>query len=199
MLAVHESSQHDLTTGQKMGAQYKVKWVDIDDPNPEDLINNGVFQQGFDNGGAKFTRLEGIHYGHNGIVVSSTDGGAAKQGQVWFYDPAKETLRLIFESPSADVLNYPDNVAVSPRGGILLCEDGDDKEFLHGLTMNGELFKFAENNVILNGEKNGFKGDFTGAEFAGACYSPDGKWLFVNVQRPGITFAITGPWDLGVL
>ncbi len=45
----------------------------------------------------------------------------------------------------------------------------------------------------------GFNGDFTGSEFAGACYSPDGKWLFVNVQSPGITFAITGPWRTGAL
>ncbi len=25
-------------------------------------------------------------------------------------------------------------------------------------------------------------------------YSPDGNWMFVNIQVPGITFAITGPW-----
>ena len=25
--------------------------------------------------------------------------------------------------------------------------------------------------------------------------SPDGRWLFVNIQTPGITFAITGPWS----
>ena len=36
-------------------------------------------------------------------------------------------------------------------------------------------------------------------EWAGACYSPDGRWLFVNIQTPGITFAITGPWNLGPL
>ena len=32
------------------------------------------------------------------------------------------------------------------------------------------------------------------SEFAGPRFSPDGKWLFVNIQVPGITFAITGPW-----
>ena len=31
-------------------------------------------------------------------------------------------------------------------------------------------------------------------EWAGAVFSPDGKWLFVNIQTPGVTFAITGPW-----
>ena len=31
----------------------------------------------------------------------------------------------------------------------------------------------------------------------GACFSPDGSTLFVNVQSPGITFAVTGPWRHG--
>ena len=61
------------------------------------------------------------------------------------------------------------------------------------------IFKFAKNNVILNGERNGITGNFTGSEFAGACYSPDGEWLFANIQSPGITVAITGPWQNGAL
>ena len=37
---------------------------------------------------------------------------------------------------------------------------------------------------------------FTGnSEFAGAVFSPDGEVLFVNIQYPGITFAIRGPWS----
>ena len=46
---------------------------------------------------------------------------------------------------------------------------------------------------------HGILGDFRDSEFAGACFSPDGRWLFVNVQRPGVTFAITGPWERGAL
>ena len=36
--------------------------------------------------------------------------------------------------------------------------------------------------------------DYRGFEFCGACFSPDGTTLFVNIQRPGLTLAITGPW-----
>jgi secreted PhoX family phosphatase len=32
-------------------------------------------------------------------------------------------------------------------------------------------------------------------EFCGACFSPDGTTLFVNIQQPGLTLAITGPWQ----
>jgi hypothetical protein len=32
-------------------------------------------------------------------------------------------------------------------------------------------------------------------ELAGACFSPDGGTLFFNVQQPGMTFAVWGPWS----
>jgi hypothetical protein len=90
----------------------------------------------------------------------------------------------------------PDNLTVSPRGGILLCEDPDvSTVYLRGLTPEGEVFDFARN--LLNDR-----------EFAGACFSPDGRVLFVNLQgdtlpggpgQPSMTFAIWGPWEAGAL
>jgi hypothetical protein len=32
------------------------------------------------------------------------------------------------------------------------------------------------------------------SEMSGPAFSPDGKHLFVNVQYPGVTCVITGPW-----
>jgi secreted PhoX family phosphatase len=57
------------------------------------------------------------------------------------------------------------------------------------LTRQGQLFDLAKN--ILPG--------FEGHEFAGATFSPDGRTLFVNIQRPGVTLAIWGPWERGAL
>ena len=51
----------------------------------------------------------------------------------------------------------------------------------------------------LAGQRNGISGRFPGSEFAGATFSPDGRWLFFNIQTPGITFALTGPWENGAL
>jgi uncharacterized protein len=70
---------------------------------------------------------------------------------------------------------------------------------MHGLTRDGRIFRFARNAVRLAGERNGITGDFTPREMAGVTYSPDGKWLFFNIQSPGITFAVTGPWADGGL
>ena len=83
----------------------------------------------------------------------------------------------------------------------MLCEDGDNPvQSLHGLTPDGEIFRFAENHVVLAGEPNGITGNFSGSEWAGATFEPkNGNWLFVNIQSPGITIAITGPWRTGAL
>jgi len=199
MLAIADTLQADTRKDQTTGAWRSISWVAIDEPDPTDVDANRVFYQGFDRGGAIFSRLEGAWYGHGRIYFVSTNGGDVEEGQVWEYDPANDRLRLLFESPDAEVLNMPDNICVSPRGGLVLCEDGSDTQFVHGLTVDGQVFRFAQNNVALNGERNDLVGDFTESEFAGATYSPDGRWMFVNIQRPGITFAVTGPWGNGAL
>jgi secreted PhoX family phosphatase len=173
-------------------------WVPIDNPDPGPG-ERATRHQAHAGGAALITRGEGLWYGNGLIYVVASDGGPARQGQIFALDPAAGTFTTVFASPSAAVLNAPDNICVSPRGGIVVCEDGSDAEFMHGLTPDGHIFPFAQNNVRLNGE-HGFRGDFTGSEWAGATFEPkNGNWLFANIQDPGITFAITGPWKQGVL
>jgi secreted PhoX family phosphatase len=201
MLKIQGITGGNLGASFANGTTFGVEWVTI--ANPDNVLStspgNFVWAQGRAQGAATFARLEGCWYGNDAkIYIVSTSGGIG-QGQIWEYSPADETIRLLFQSPGAAFLNAPDNITVSPRGGLVLCEDGNGLEFLHGLTVEGEIFPFAQNNVVLNGERNGFVGDFRGSEWAGACYSPDGKWLFANLQSPGITVAITGPWKSGAL
>ena len=204
MLAIKGRPRLDLRTGQTAGVRYPIDWEDIDEPervhsNPDERNSAGVFTQGYERGGALFGRLEGVWYAGRRIFVTSTDGGNAKMGQVWELDIRNQELRLVFESPGQDVLNMPDNLTVSPRGGLVLCEDGTANPCVHGLTRDGKIVRFARNNVVLNGERNGITGDFRRSEFAGATFSPDGEWLFLNIQSPGITLAVTGPWGRGML
>jgi secreted PhoX family phosphatase len=35
------------------------------------------------------------------------------------------------------------------------------------------------------------------SEWAGATFSQDGDWMFINIFNPGVTLAITGPWQDG--
>jgi hypothetical protein len=192
MLAIEGEPQANLAAGLSR-ARRRVSWVDVPRPDPENPLLDRTFAQGLSRGGARFTRLEGAWEGGGRIYFTSTSGGAAGQGQVFEYDPRSSSLRVVFESPSADVLNHPDNICVSPRGGLVLCEDGQVPQFVQGLTRDGDIFPLAQNNAILRAERNGVEGDFRGSEFAGATFSPYGRWLFFNPQSPGITLAMTGP------
>jgi secreted PhoX family phosphatase len=198
MLALPGERNYDASRGQRVGRRLPVTWVDIPRPDPPSAYDTAaVFSQGFSQGAARFTRLEGCWYGDRSIFFHATDGGDAGLGQVWQYRPDGADaggLTLVFESPSADVLDYPDNITVSPRGGVVICEDGADDQFVRGLTRDGRIFDFARNLV-------------SGDEFAGACFSPDGQTLFVNIMGStrdagpslGQTFAVWGPWEQGAL
>ena len=186
----------------RAGSVFDVKWVPIADPlrahSPKTTDTLGVYHQGKALGGSTFARLEGVFHTDRRLFFTATTGGDAEQGQVWEYSPETEKLRILFESPGAPVLNMPDNLCASPRGCLVICEDGGRPgQRLQALTPDGTLFAFAENHTRLRGERNGYSGDFRAMEWAGVCFSPCGHWLFVNLQMPGITLAITGPWADG--
>jgi hypothetical protein len=194
---------HDLRTGRRTGDRFKVEWVPIDEPERGVGPNGGEdgnLHQGKANGGTVFVRLEGCYVSGDTVYFTSTNGGDAASGQVWAYFPDREELLLVYESPSQETLYYPDNIAMSPRGGLVLCQDSyrDEAQSLFGLTPQGGLFEFARNNGIYE-NFHGLDGDYSNSEFAGACFSPDGRWLLVNVYTPGFTVAITGPWKNGLL
>jgi secreted PhoX family phosphatase len=198
-LAIEGHDGYETATHQATLTPRKVKWVRIDQPDSDaPMLDSGfVFNQGLAKGAAQFSRLEGCWYADNSIYFNATSGGDAGTGQVWQYHIGRDELQLVFESPSAAVLNSPDNIAVSPRGGIVLCEDGAGTNYVRGLTPGGALFDLVRNNI-------------NEIEWAGACFSPQGRTLFVNIQgntRPmhapggakGMTFAIWGPWESGAL
>ncbi len=196
----------DLRGGVLPGASFDIRWHAVPEPTRAHSLQRGgrdelgVFTQGKSLGGTTFARLEGCWFGDGKVFFDATSGGAAEAGQIWQFDPQQEKLTLLFESPAKEVLNMPDNLCVNPGGGLMLCEDNDYgaeelPQRMFSLSQDGHLTLFAQNNLRLNGERNGFSGDFRNKEWAGATFSPDGRWLFVNLQTPGITLAITGPWD----
>ncbi|HJR16708.1 MAG TPA: alkaline phosphatase PhoX [Gemmatimonadales bacterium] len=198
-LAIVGLPGHDTGTGQTILAPRKVEWVGIDEPDSDSpvLPSGFVFKQALEKGAAQFARLEGCWYGDDSIYFNATVGGNAGVGQVWQYHISRDELQLVFESPSPAILNSPDNICVSPRGGIVLCEDATGTNYVRGLTKEGAIFDLVRNNI-------------NNVEWAGACFSPSGSTLFVNMQgntRPleapsgdkAMTFAIWGPWESGAL
>lgn len=155
--------------------------------------------QGRDRGAAAFARGEGVTVEMRPgeaaarIWLMCTAGGRNKRGQLWCYRPspfegtAREreqpgTLELFVEPNDSRLLNHGDNVCVAPTGDLVISEDNSDMPRLIGITPAGATYVLAANA----------RAD---SEFAGATFSPDGSTLFVNLQAPGLTFAITGPWS----
>ncbi len=178
------------------GETFDVEWIDMEDvESPE----GDLAARGYAAGAARFCRGEGMDYGihpseeRGSVYFNCTQGGALRAGQVWQYRPSASegrrgeknnpgTLELIYESESSDQLDMCDNLAFAPWGDLILCEDGPGDQYLRGLTPDGRLYDIAHN---AHEEKS---------EFCGACFSPDGSVLFVNIQEPGLTLAIEGPW-----
>jgi uncharacterized protein len=217
MLAVAGQPNLDLAAAQRRRATYAVEWVDIDDPAPSFPYTPGttapttndaalvyVGNQGRAAGAAYFSRLEGSAFDDGVIYFCSTQGGGPAEtsigpiadgygngtGQIWAYHIQEQVLQLLFESPGADVLDFPDNVTTSARGTLILCEDNVNDNYLRGLTRGGQLFDVALNRLVSSTGSPRFND-----EFAGSTFSPDGKTLFVNIQASrGMSFAIWGPW-----
>jgi uncharacterized protein len=202
MLAVRGKPGYQTSAGQRAGQELDVEWVDVAQPDPGPG-EPSCYTQGAARGGAVFRRLEGAWWAprDRAVYFTATTGGEVTAGQLWAFRPRPEggTLTLVYESPARDALMQPDNVTVSPSGGILLCEDPDRARPAHlrGLTRDGVLYTFADN--ISSGLLRRSILPAILDEFAGGCFSPDGRWLFVNLQASGITLAITGPWQRGPL
>lgn len=114
---------------------------------------------------------------------------------MWFYDPKRRTLTLkvllgVNPDPSVDgAFDGPDNITVSPYGGLVIAEDGEGVQHLFGATESGRTYPIARNELNIGTEEEPEYSEFTGVTF-----SPDGKTLYANIQTPGIMLAITGPW-----
>jgi secreted PhoX family phosphatase len=165
------------------------RWLDLDDVDPEE---NDLRLRGAEAGAAMFARGEGLCTNGEEFFFTCTIGGQARLGQVFHYQPspfegsAREQespgkLTLIAESDEKSMLRNCDNLTVAPWGDLIVCEDTADDCGLVGIRPDGSQYEFADNA-------------YSNSELCGACFSPDGKVLFVNIQYPGMTLAITGPW-----
>lgn len=173
------------------GRWMATRWLDLDNPeSPDDDLR----QRGHAMGAVLFARGEGIHYGDGELYFCCTSGGAARLSQVMRYRPSRfegrpderrapGMLQNFVESTDPAQLNFGDNITVAPNGHLIVCEDQYTEavdNHLRGVTPAGALYPFARLRAR--------------TELAGACYSPDGAVLFVNVYSPGKTLAISGPW-----
>lgn len=171
-----------------VGKQYRVSWIDLDDVEaPKDDLR----QRAAAKGAALVARGEGLHMGvkrgQSEVFACCTSGGAKELGQILKLTVGSagqpDRVELFFESESTEQFNYGDNLAVAPNGHLIVCEDQYTAvvdNHIRGITPDGRAYNLARLHAQ--------------TELAGACFSPDGKVLFVNAYGPTATLAITGPW-----
>jgi secreted PhoX family phosphatase len=173
-----------------IGQPLAVEWVDLDDVESP---NNDLRKRGAAAGAAVFARGEGAWWGNDSAYFAMTNGGRNRFGQIFRYRPSPYegtsreadrpgTIELFSEPNDTELLSNCDNLVVAPWGDLILCEDTSSICRLIGVTPRGEYYILGSNTQ-------------RGRELAGACFSPDGSTLFVNIQNPGYTIAVRGPWD----
>jgi secreted PhoX family phosphatase len=181
----------DLSIATEVNTVYSVQWVPVPDRDARSVSVRKQFTQGQV---TRSRKLEGQWWADGGAYFVASfarhsDGSVNEHdGQVWFYDPHRSRIRLktifgVNPHPATGDVDFdgPDNITVSPHGGLILAEDGEGRSHLVGVTEQGKAYPLA-----LNLEND--------SEFAGPVFNASGSTLFANIQTPGYTLAITGPW-----
>lgn len=174
----------------KVGDSLPVEWITLNNVDPGD---NDLRLRGAAAGAATFARGEGLCADGDLIAFTCTIGGPARLGQIFQYtpSPAEGTrhesdnpgrLSLVTEAGRNSLLQNADNLTVAPWGDLIVCEDTDGACGLIGIRPDGTQYYVAMSRHPTS-------------ELAGVCFSPDGETLFVNVQYPGTTLAISGDWS----
>lgn len=178
-----------------VGERFAVKWVDLEEvESPKDDLRI----QAIGKGAVIFSRGEGMWFGsaaqvgEDSIYFACTDGGRKHLGQIFRYYPSEQEgtagesdqagqLELFLEPNDSALLKNADNLTIAPSGHLYICEDTSGLNQLRGVDEKGSIFTFGANRL-------------NDSELTGVCFQPDGKRLFVNIQNPGITLAIEGPF-----
>jgi len=174
----------------RLNTPMPTRWIDLDNVDSD---KNDLRRRGAEFGAATFARGEGLCNADGDMVFTCTIGGPARLGQVFRYQPSPfeatqdeadepGTLTLLAEATTDSLLRNADNLTMAPWGDLIVCEDTSNHCGLVGIRPDGSQYQLADNA-------------HSKSELAGVCFAPDGKTLFVNIQYPGMTLAITGPFS----
>ena len=167
-------------------------WIELEEVDSD---KNDLRLRGASLGAATFARGEGLTVAGDQFAFACTIGGPARLGQVFAYEPSPFEgtpeeqgspghLTLIAEGNENSLFKNCDNLTMAPWGDLLLCEDTVDTPdscSVVGVRPDGSQYLLANNA-------------YSASEVAGICFSPDGQIMFLNIQYPGMTLAITGNW-----
>jgi secreted PhoX family phosphatase len=195
-------------TSAQLGRPFPVRWVNVPERDGQTTSVRKQFTDEITRG----KKFEGVFGTEKGVYVVNSfafntgdlPADAVKHdGMVWFYSYAEQTITLVTYFPHQTttdsgtaprydgvVFDGPDNVTVTPWGTLVLAEDGVGASHVLSSTPGGPTYAIARNQLNIGTAEAPEYSEFTGPTF-----TSDGKVLFVNIQTPGITLAVTGPWE----
>ncbi len=204
-------------TSAQIGRPFKTSWKNVPDRHAQTKSMRDQFAAGEVTHSKK---LEGAWGDRHGLYFAASFAFAAgdlptdatkHDGQIWYYQYRSQTLTLMAYFPYNELLHSetvdpetglglsrdlafdgPDNVHVSPYGSLILAEDGNTANHLLSWSRETGAQAIARNLIVLEQTTSGAN---VYSEMTGPTFSPNGKVLFGNVQEPGHTFAIRGPWE----
>lgn len=178
----------DLTRGllevATVAPSGRVRWSGVPDPTAQGAPTRTQVP-----GATVFAGGEGIWY-WRGVCYFTTKGDK----KVWGYDVRKNLIDVLFDRRLAQdsSLDAVDNVTISPRGDVLVCEDGGNMEI--GLITSqravSPLLRFTGSQQ-------------EGSEVCGVVFDPSGKRMYCTSQRAfgvaglpgmGAVYEISGPF-----
>lgn len=189
----------DLSRGTLQAYKAGGRWVKIADPLGESGEEPAA--QGIAKGALRFSRLEGCVKRGRWLYFTETEDDTSC-GKIWrlHLDTYKLELWAEGRDPSKvkKTLCMPDNFVFDAAGNVFVCEDkgaasNDDPNRIWLIDRStGRMSVFGELVV-----ENNTPGVNLADEPTGACFSPDKRVLFLNLQRAngtGLTLAIMGPF-----
>ncbi len=173
-------------TKADLGASFEVVWID----GGEDRQAQQTDLRRQYPGATVHPKIEGCWSDGKGLYFTCSYASASEQakypaitqnqGMVFYYDYAAQRLRLVEYYELGHRFDGPDNIVVTPFGGVVIAEDGNDESHLISWTPGRGSQALALN--LLND-----------SEWAGPVFSPDGRILFASIQSDR-TYAILGPF-----
>ncbi|MDY6055451.1 alkaline phosphatase PhoX [Micrococcus sp.] len=170
-------------TAADLGAAYPVRWVDGGQDRQAEFRD---LRRQFP-GATQHRKIEGVWQDAAGeglwFTLSFTNEGEhpaaiPNQGIIVYYSFGDQTMTVKDYWGPGHEFDAPDNITVSPWGGVVIAEDGSDPNHLVAFTERRGAQAIAR--------------DLTArGEWAGPCFG-NGNALFANVQSD-CTYMITGP------
>ncbi|MBM7799996.1 secreted PhoX family phosphatase [Microlunatus panaciterrae] len=203
-------------TAAQIGRPFKTSWKQVPDRHAATTPLRKQFKDGEV---TRSKKLEGAWGDRHGMYFVASFAFAAgdlpadatkHDGQIWYYDYRSQTLTLTAYFPYNELLHSdtvdpetglglsrdlafdgPDGVHVSPYGSLILSEDGNTANHLLSWSRDLGAQAVARNLIV---QEQTTSGANVYSEMTGPTFSPSGAVLFGNVQEPGHSFAIRGPW-----